>query len=720
MEYKLEKLIGNQNLVFEVGKLAGQSSGAVLVRYGDTVVLVTAVMSGQPRADIDFLPLTVEFEEKLYAIGKVPGSFFRREGRPSSDAILSARLIDRPLRPQFPKGLHNSIQIVAMVLSADRENPPDILGIIGASAAVSISEIPFNGPVGATRVAYKDGNYIVNPTFAEIEGSQLNVAVAGVRGAIGMVEAGSEEVSETIVLEAIRKAQDVNDQIIDMIDEMVREIGKTKVEFKPSSEGDEIATRIEDMVKGRLAQAMELDSDKSEKAEAIKALQDEAIENLSGDYDSKLVSDGFHSLEKRLIRQRILGDGIRPDGRGLTDIRKVSSEVGLLPRAHGTGLFNRGQTQVLSVTTLASLGMKQALDNLNPEEQKRFMHHYNFPPFSVGETGRMFTGRREIGHGALAERAIIPALPNDEEFPYAIRVVSEVLSSNGSTSMASVCGASLSLMDAGVPIKSPVAGVAMGLIMGDDGHYAVLTDIQGMEDFLGDMDFKVAGTEKGINALQMDIKIEGLTYEILEIALEQARVSRLYILDKMSETIRTARETLSPFAPKMVRIMIPVDKIGMVIGPGGRNIRAIIEETGSTVDIDDKGVVMLGANDDAKIENARQWIEGMTRDLVVGDILTGKVSRLTSFGSFVQMLGGKEGLLRNEEKASIDGEFTMGEELTVAVHEIDSMGRLNLSRRPLFGEESPPKRQFDSRRSNGPRDGGFRRDRQGPNRGRFR
>lgn len=720
MEYKLEKLVGNRNLVFEVGKLAGQSSGAVLVRYGDTVVLVTAVMSGQPRADIDFLPLTVEFEEKLYAIGKVPGSFFRREGRPSSDAILSARLIDRPLRPQFPKGLHNSIQIVAMVLSADRENPPDILGIIGASAAVSISEIPFNGPVGATRVAYKDGHYIVNPTFAEIEGSQLNVAVAGVRGAIGMVEAGSEEVSETIVLEAIRRAQDVNDQIIDMIDEMVREIGKTKAEFKPSLEGDEIGTRIEDMIKGRLAQAMELDSDKSEKSAVIKALQDEVIENLSGDYDSKLVSDGFHSLEKRLIRQRILGDGIRPDGRGLTDIRKVSSEVGLLPRAHGTGLFNRGQTQVLSVTTLASLGMKQALDNLNPEEEKRFMHHYNFPPFSVGETGRMFTGRREIGHGALAERAIIPALPNDEEFPYAIRVVSEVLSSNGSTSMASVCGASLSLMDAGVPIKSPVAGVAMGLIMGDDGHYAVLTDIQGMEDFLGDMDFKVAGTEKGINALQMDIKIQGLTYEILEIALEQARVSRLYILDKMSETIRTARETLSPFAPKMVRIMIPVDKIGMVIGPGGRNIRAIIEETGSTVDIDDKGVVMLGANDDSKIENARQWIEGMTRDLVVGDILTGKVSRLTSFGSFVQMLGGKEGLLRNEEKASIDGEFTMGEELTVAVHEIDSMGRLNLSRRPLFGEESPPKRQFDSRRSNGPRDGGFRRDRQGPNRGRFR
>jgi len=720
MEYKLEKLVGNRNLVFEVGKLAGQSSGAVLVRYGDTVVLVTAVMSGQPRADIDFLPLTVEFEEKLYAIGKVPGSFFRREGRPSSDAILSARLIDRPLRPQFPKGLHNSIQIVAMVLSADRENPPDILGIIGASAAVSISEIPFNGPVGATRVAYKDGHYIVNPTFAEIEGSQLNVAVAGVRGAIGMVEAGSEEVSETIVLEAIRRAQDVNDQIIDMIDEMVREIGKTKVEFKPSLEGDEIGTRIEDMIKGRLAQAIELDSDKSEKSAVIKALQDEVIENLSGDYDSKLVSDGFHSLEKRLIRQRILGDGIRPDGRGLTDIRKVSSEVGLLPRAHGTGLFNRGQTQVLSVTTLASLGMKQALDNLNPEEEKRFMHHYNFPPFSVGETGRMFTGRREIGHGALAERAIIPALPNDEEFPYAIRVVSEVLSSNGSTSMASVCGASLSLIDAGVPIKSPVAGVAMGLIMGDDGHYAVLTDIQGMEDFLGDMDFKVAGTEKGINALQMDIKIQGLTYEILEIALEQARVSRLYILDKMSETIRTARETLSPFAPKMVRIMIPVDKIGMVIGPGGRNIRAIIEETGSTVDIDDKGVVMLGANDDSKIENARQWIEGMTRDLVVGDILTGKVSRLTSFGSFVQMLGGKEGLLRNEEKASIDGEFTMGEELTVAVHEIDSMGRLNLSRRPLFGEESPPKRQFDSRRSNGPRDGGFRRDRQGPNRGRFR
>ena len=720
MEYKLEKLVGNQKLSFEVGKLAGQASGAVLVRYGDTAVLVTVVMASQPRSDIDFLPLTVEFEEKLYAIGKVPGSFFRREGRPSSEAILSARLIDRPLRPQFPKELHNSIQIVATVLSSDRENPPDILGIIGASAAVSISEIPFNGPVGATRIAVKDGNYIINPTFKEIEESQLNVAVAGGRGAIGMVEAGSDEVAEAVVLEAIKKAQDANDEIIDMIQEMVEEVGKPKLEFAPTSDGDQIVASIEDKIKSRLTQAMELSSDNPEKAETLQGLENEMIESLSGDYDSKLVSDSFHSLQKRLIRLRILSDGIRPDGRGLTDIRKVSSEVGLLPRAHGTGLFNRGQTQVLSVTTLASLGMKQSLDTLNPEEKKRFMHHYNFPPFSVGETGRMFTGRREIGHGALAERAIIPALPNEEEFPYAIRVVSEVLSSNGSTSMASVCGASLSLMDAGVPIKSPVAGVAMGLIMGDDGNYAVLTDIQGMEDFLGDMDFKVAGTGKGINALQMDSKIKGLTYEILEIALEQARVGRLYILDKMSETIRAARETLSPFAPKMLRIMIPVEKIGMVIGPGGRNIRAIIEETGATVDIDDKGVVMLGANEDEKLEAARQWIEGMTRDLVVGDILTGKVSRLTSFGSFVQLLGGKEGLLRNEEKASIDGEFDMGQELTIVVHEIDSMGRLNLSRRSLFGEESPPKRQFDSRRSNGPRDGGFRRDRQGPNRGRYR
>ncbi len=691
MEHTFEKQLGNKKLILETGKLASQASGSVKVSYGDTVALVTAVMSDKPRPDIDFLPLTVEFEERLYAVGKIPGSFFRREGRPGSDAILSARLVDRPMRPQFPKGLRNEIQIVITVLSTDRENPPDILGIVGASAAVSISDIPFGSPVGATRIAYIDGAYIVNPTYAQMEESQLSVAVAGVKGAIGMVEAGANEVSESVVLEAISRAQNVNDQIIGMIEEMVQTVGKPKQDPPAVADTTEVEKRVHSVLNGRLTSLLQSDKDKVEREEATKQLKSEVVEALQDD-DPKLVSGIFQSLLKEGVRGRILEQGIRPDGRRSTEIRPITSEVGVLPRTHGTGLFTRGQTQVLSIATLATIGMRQTLDTLSPQATKRFIHHYNFPAYSVGETGRMFTGRREIGHGALAERALEPVVPSEDDFPYALRIVSEVLSSNGSTSMASVCGSSLALMDAGVPIKSPVAGVAMGLVMNSEGRYAILSDIQGVEDALGDMDFKVAGTAKGINALQMDIKVQGVTQDILEKALEQARVGRLHILDKMAEAIRNPREALSPYAPKMVRITIPVEKIGAVIGPGGRNIRAIIEESGATVDIDDKGVVMIGASDDEQIKKARTRIENMTRDLEVGDIFTGKVVRMTNFGAFIQLVPGKDGLLRTEEMASMDNGVAMDQEITVMIQEIDSMGRINLSRRALFGEESAPSR----------------------------
>ena len=701
MEHNFQIQIGGKLITLQTGKLASQANGAVKVTCGDTVLLATAVMSSRSRPDIDFLPLTVEFEEKLYAIGKIPGSFFRREGRPGTDAILSARLVDRPMRPQFPKGLHNDLQIVLTVLSTDQENPPDVLGIVGASAAVSISDIPFDGPVGACRVAYKDGEYIVNPTFTEIEESSLNVAVAGLRGAIGMVEAGANEVSEEVALEAISRAQETNDEIIGLIDEMVRTVGKPKRTVPEAADDSDLKRRVEGILNGRLETALAPSPDKAGREDAERQLRDEVLEALA-DEDPKQVSGIFKSMMKDVIRSRILEQGIRPDGREAHEIRTITSEVGVLPRTHGTGLFTRGQTQVLSIATLATISMKQILDTLSPQDRKRFMHHYNFPPYSVGETGRMFTGRREIGHGALAERAIDPVLPSEEDFPYALRIVSEVLSSNGSTSMASVCGSSLALMDAGVPIKSPVAGVAMGLIMGDDGKYAVLSDIQGVEDFLGDMDFKVAGTAKGINALQMDIKIQGLTQEILQIALEQARVGRLHILDKMAEAIQTPRAALSQYAPKMERITIPVDKIGAVIGPGGRNIRAIIEESGATVDIDDAGVVIIGANDDNAIRKARTRIENMTRELEVGDIFTGKVVRMTNFGSFVELVPGKDGLLRTEELASMDNGVTMDQEIAVMILEIDSLGRINLSRRALFGEEGPPSR------SSGPRPGGAR------------
>ena len=700
MPITLERAIGREKLIIETGKLAGQAHGSVTVRYGDSIVLVTAVMSENPRsAEMDFLPLTVDFEERLYSAGKIPGSFFRREGRPGQEGILTSRLIDRSIRPLFPKGLYNDIQITVTVLSADPEHPQDILAMVGASAALSMSKIPFAGPVGSSRVAFKDGDYIVNPTYQESKDSQLSLILSSTPDAIMMIEAGSDEVSEETILECIRRANDANQETIGMINELVSRAGNTKVEAKvDTDDAQQLETRIQSIVDGRLASLLEGNPDKMVLEEGENRIEGEVLEQLGEDFTSQKIKEGFKAVLKYEVRRRILEQGIRPDGRTTAEIRPISCEVGLLPRTHGTGLFTRGITQVLSIVTLGSLSMKQVLDTVGPDDKKRFMHHYNFPSFSTGEARRVGSpGRREIGHGALAERAVLPVLPSEEDFPYTIRVVSEVLSSNGSTSMASVCGTILALMDAGVPIKKSVAGIAMGLVVGENGQQAILSDIQGVEDFLGDMDFKVAGSADGVNALQMDVKIKGLTVDMLSQALEQARVGRLHILDKMNEVMTESRDDVSDFAPKMVRLKIPVEKIGALIGPGGRIIRGISEETGTSIDVQDDGSVTIGGSDSAMLQQARAKVDSLTRELQIGDIFTGKIVRLTSFGVFVELLPGRDGLVRSGDMGDIENEAEVGQEITVMIQEIDSQGRINLSRRALFGDDgspiTPPPRQ---------------------------
>ena len=712
-----EEIAGRQ-LTIETGKLANQAGGSVTVRYGDSILLVTACAAPNPREGVDFLPLTIDYEERLYAVGKIPGSFFRREGRPTETATLAARLTDRPLRPLFPKGFHNEIQVIVTVLSADQANDPDVLGIIGASSALCLSDIPFDGPVSATRLGYIDGEIVVNPTFAQLEESKLDLVVAGTRDAIAMVEAGASEVSEEVIVQAVKRGQEVNQVVIGLQQELMALAGKPKM--SPKLDGyadDELIEKVASAVGDRLHPTIFTGMEKGERDGSLDNLVGEVAAQLSEDYSRQSVGAAFDALLKKEVRSGIVMGGLRPDGRGPKEIRPISCETSVLPRTHGSGLFTRGQTQVLTIATLGSMAETQKLDTINPEESKRYLHHYNFPPYSVGEVRRVGgPGRREIGHGALAERALVPVVPSEEEFPYTIRLVSESLSSNGSTSMASVCGSTLALMDAGIPLKAPVAGVAMGLVMTEDDRYVILTDIQGVEDALGDMDFKVAGTAQGITALQMDIKVKGITYGIMEEALSQAREARMFVLERIKSTLAEPREDLSPYAPRMLRIKIPVEKIGAVIGPGGKTIRSIIEETKATINVDNDGTVTIGSVSGEAAQKAVERIEMLTKEAEVGGIYTGKVVRLMNFGAFVEILPGKDGLvhiseLSNERVESVEDVVHVGDEITVMVREIDSMGRINLSRRALLqgpgtdGDSTP--RAAESRP---PQDSGGRED----------
>lgn len=712
-------------LSIESGKLAEQANGAVLVRYGDTIVLATATASKEPRPDVDFFPLTVDYEERLYAAGKIPGGFFKREGRPSEAAILTCRLTDRPIRPLFPKGFRNDVQVIVAVLSADQENEPDILSIIGASAALTISDIPFEGPVGAVRVGYLGGQFILNPTASQLEQSDLELTVAGTEDAIVMVEAGAHEVPESIIIDALKFGQTALQDIVKLQQRMREAIGKPKFEFTPAKSNPAVIEAVRAVVGDRLETAI-YQPDKTTREDLRDKLIGDLIAQLGEQFKEKEITSAVEDLEAEIVRRNILEKGQRPDGRDLTTIRPISCEVGLLPRTHGSGLFTRGQTQVLSIATLGSVGEEQRVDGLGLEETKRFIHHYNMPPFSVGEVRRLGSpGRREIGHGALAERAMSAVIPPVEQFPYTIRLVSEVLSSNGSTSMGSVCGSILALMDAGVPIKAPVAGVAMGLVTGENGQYAILTDIQGIEDHLGDMDFKVAGSAKGITALQMDIKVKGLTSEILEKALAQAREGRLFILAKMLDTISASRPELSPFAPRIMRLSIPPDKIGALIGPGGKNIRSIQEEAGVDIEVEDDGSVFISGPDGASAERAARLVERLTRDVELNGVYLGKVTRITNFGAFVEILPGKEGLVRLGDLAEYrvnraEDVVQVGDEIMVMVIEIDSQGRVNLSRRAVL--EGAPARPEGvpagaPSQPSGPRPGGYERRPGGPPRG---
>lgn len=699
--------ISDRTLTVETGHLAGQADGSVTIRYGDTVVLVTACIGAPRQEERDFLPLTVDFEERLYAAGKIPGSFFRREGRPGQEATLAMRLTDRSIRPLFPKGFTREVQIVATVLSADQENDPDILLICGASAALGMSSIPFEGPVSAVRVGYASGKFIINPTFSQRANSHLDLVVAGTTDAVIMVEAGANEVSEEIILEAIKIGQEVNAKINGAMESFLRTQGKQKIEFDPVLQDETLARKVEEAAAAvfpdgpagldRVVRNVKL----AEAKEQLKAELGEA-------YSDFQIGNALDTWLKKQVRRVVLEKGIRVSGRGLKEIRPISCEVGLLPRTHGSGLFTRGETQVLTITTLGSLRQEQMIDSISPEETKRYLHHYNFPPYSTGEVKRLGTGRREIGHGALAERALVPVIPDEPAFPYTIRLVSEVVSSNGSTSMASVCGSTLSLMDAGVPIKAPVAGVAMGLITDESGKAAVLTDIEGIEDFFGDMDFKVAGTEEGITALQMDLKIRGISYELLKTGLEQAREGRLFILERMNETISSSRPELSRYAPKMIRMKIDPDKIRDVIGPGGRMIKSITQETGSSIDIQADGTVTIGAPDNASAQRAIAIVEGITKDPAVGDVYTGKVQAITDFGAFVEILPGKDGLvhiseLENYRVASVEDVVSLGDEVTVQVIGIDPSGKIKLSRKALLGgsSEQPQQDRQPPRQSGG-------------------
>ncbi|MEC9293596.1 MAG: polyribonucleotide nucleotidyltransferase [Chloroflexota bacterium] len=622
-----EMEIGGRVLAFEHGKVANQAAGAITIQYGDTMLLATAAASKNPRPGTDFLPLTVDVAEKSYAAGKLPGGFFKREGRPATEAILASRMIDRPIRPLFSKTIHNEIQIIVTILSTDNVNPYPALGIVGASTALAISDIAFNDPIGACVIGLVEGELVVNPTYEELLTSDLELMVAGTGDATMMVESGANFVSEAVLLDALELAQEVNGAIVEQIQEIQLKVGKEKWEAPEVSEEENVAEKAtRDLVGEKFIKALNEPGDKAARQARMDEVMDGTIEKLSEDHDAAHVKSTLYALETEAVRSTILEDNIRPDGRKLDELRPLNSEVGYLPRVHGSGIFTRGETQIMGVLTLASAGERQRLDTYGPETEKHFIHHYNFPPYSTGEAGRFgFTGRREVGHGALAERALKPVVPSQADFPYTIRLVSEALSSNGSTSMASVCAGSLAMMDGGVPISAPVAGIAMGLITGGDGKYSILTDIQGAEDHSGDMDFKVAGTRDGVTALQMDIKVKGITFEIMSQALEQARVARLAILDNMENTIASNRDDLSEFAPRMLSIKVPTDKIGAIIGPGGSVIRGMIEEFGVTIDVQDDGTVVVGSPDRENAEKAEAAINALTKDVEVGDKYTGRV-----------------------------------------------------------------------------------------------
>ncbi len=726
--------VGDKSITFETGKLAGQAGGAVTVRIGDTVMFAAATMSSEVRQGIDFFPLTVDYEERMYAGGRIPGSYFRREGRPTEEAILTARLTDRPLRPLFASDLRNDVQIILYSFSIDSDNPIDILGVNAASAALMISDIPWAGPLGAVRIGRINGEFVVNPTYAQIDESDLDLRLAGTEQAILMVECGAKEVTEEVMVKALEFGHQSIQPIITLQKNMAAEIGKPKREYQHFAVDQTLAETVRQRVTGPLTALLAQPYDKSERLDAIDALRDQTAAELAGEDETKIApaKEAFEEVYRDIVRARILEQGIRPDNRGKTDIRPIWCEVDVVPRAHGSAIFTRGETQVMTLATLGTQRDAQELENLTPQENKRYMHHYNFPPFSTGEAKTLRgASRRDVGHGALAERALVPVIPPESTFPYTLRLVSEVLSSNGSSSMASVCGSTLALMDTGVPIKAPVAGVAMGLVKEGD-RYAILTDILGAEDHLGDMDFKVAGTAAGITALQMDIKIQGITSQIMSEALAQARQGRLYILDKLLEAMPKPRTELKPHAPRITVVKIPVDKIGAVIGPGGKVIRSIQEETGTTIDIGEDGSVFIAATNGDGANRAREIVESITETPVVGRIYTGKVVRITDFGAFIEILPNVDGMvhisqLDSERVERVEDVVNLGDEITVMVTGIDPQGKIRLSRQAVlegWTAEEAAQRDRPARpgggggRSGGGRGGGGRGDdRRGGGRG---
>ena len=689
MSKVFETEVAGRKLSIEVGKVAELANGSVIVRYGDTVVITAATASAKPRDGIDFFPLSIDYEERMYAVGKIPGSFMKREGRPSENAILTARVIDRPMRPLFPKDLRNDVSIVSTVMSVEQDNAPEFCAMIGSSAAVSISDIPFNGPIAAVYVGLVDGEFVINPTVEQREKSDLNLTVAGSMAKVVMIEAGANEVPEDVMFDAIMFAHEEIKKLCTFIQKIQDEVGKPKFEYDHIVVNEEVFEDIKAYATEAVEKALDT-NDKTVRDDRLKVVYDDVYAHFEEKYPAEEyaqdIEDALYKLQKTIVRHWLLDERKRVDGRKIQEIRPLSAEVGLLPRAHGSGLFRRGQTQVMTVATLGALGDAQIIDGLDNEEYRRYIHHYNFPSFSVGETKpSRGPGRREIGHGALAERALVPVIPSEEEFPYAIRLVSEVLSSNGSTSQGSICGSTLALMDAGVPIKAPVAGISVGLVTEGD-RFLTILDIQGLEDFFGDMDFKVAGTKKGITAIQMDLKIDGLTPEIIKSALRETRDARYYILDEvMLKAIAQPRENISQYAPKIINMEIPVDKIRDVIGSGGKVIQKIIADTGAKIDIEDDGRVFIAAVNSEMGEAARKIIEGIVKDPEVGEVYDGKVVRIMDFGAFVEFLPGKDGLvhiskLDKKRVEKVEDVVSVGDDIKVQIIEIDKMGRINLKR----------------------------------------